>query len=98
MSWRPNKLTRAQMAERRQAAADLLQSGQWTQVAIAQELGVSEAAVSKWKSKLNTFGRRALEAQPGSGRPARLTPVQRRQCPTAPGRSQPPTSHASVHQ
>jgi len=67
------------MAERRQAAADLLQSGQWTQVAIAQELGVSEAAVSKWKSKLNTFGRRALEAQPGSGRPARLTPVQRRQ-------------------
>lgn len=78
MSWRPEKLTRTQMGERRQAGAQMLQSGDWTQAAIAKELGVSEAAVSKWKAKFKTHGRHALDAQPGSGRPAKLTRAQRR--------------------
>ncbi len=77
MSWRPERLTRAQMAERRLAGGEMLKSGDWTQAAIARELGVSEAAVSKWKSKLKTHGRRALQAQPISGRPAKLTRPQR---------------------
>ena len=47
--------------------------------AIARELGVSEAAVSKWKNKLGSKGRRALEAQPVPGRPAKLTDKQQRQ-------------------
>jgi transposase len=79
MTWRPEKLTRAQMAERRQTGAQLLKSGEWTQAAIAKELGVSEAAVSKWNSKLKTHGQRALQAQPISGRPAKLSARQRRQ-------------------
>ena len=79
MSWRPEKLTRVQLAERRQAGATMLQSGQWTQAAIARELGVSEAAVSQWKTKLETKGRHALDALPVTGRPAKLTPQQQRQ-------------------
>ena len=78
MSWRPAKLTRVQLAERRQAGATMLLSGQWTQAAIARELGVSEAAVSKWKTKLETKGRHALDALPVPGRPAKLTPKQQR--------------------
>ena len=79
MTWRPEKLTRVQLAERRQAGATMLQSGQWTQAAIARELGVSEAAVSKWKTKLETKGRHALDALPVPGRPAKLTDRQQRQ-------------------
>src|SRR4051794_33491526 len=78
MSWRPEKLTRVQLTERRQAGATMLQSGQWTQAAIARELGVSEAAVSKWKTKLATKGRHALDALPVPGRPAKLTDKQQR--------------------
>ena len=79
MSWRPENLTRTQMAERRQAGMRLLQSRQLTQAAIARELGVSEAAVSQWKTKLETKGQRASEAQPCTGRPAKLTEQQHRQ-------------------
>jgi transposase len=79
MSWRPEKLTRVQMAERRQAGVVMLQSGQSTQAAIARELDVSEAAVSQWKTKLATQGQRALAAQPATGRPAKLTHKQQRQ-------------------
>lgn len=79
MTWRPEKLTRVQLTERRQAGATMLESGQWSQAAIARELGVSEAAVSKWKSKLESKGRRALEALPVPGRPAKLTDQQHRQ-------------------
>ena len=57
----------------------MLQSGQWTQAAITRELGVSEAAVSKWKTKLETKGRHALDALPVPGRPAKLTGQQHRQ-------------------
>jgi transposase len=79
MSWRPEKLTRLQMAERRQAGVVMLKSGQSTQAAIARELEVSEAAVSQWKTKLETQGQRALAAQPATGRPAKLTNKRQRQ-------------------
>ena len=66
------------MAERHQVGADLLISGEMTQAAIAKELGASKAAVSKWKTKLETQDRRALDAQPASGRPAKLTSQHQR--------------------
>jgi biotin operon repressor len=45
------------MAERRQAGGVMLKSEQWSQAAIAREFGVSEAAMSKRKTKLETHGR-----------------------------------------
>jgi len=52
MTWQPEKLTRDQMAERRQAAVRLLRSGRMNQAAIARELGVSRAIISRWKKQL----------------------------------------------
>jgi predicted transcriptional regulator len=49
MTWQPKKLTREQMAERRAEATRLLEAGKMKQVEIARYLGVTEAAVSKWK-------------------------------------------------
>ncbi len=43
-----------------------------TQVQIARYLGVSEAAVSKWKKKLTEKGPQALEMQTATGRPPKL--------------------------
>ena len=76
MTWRPEKLTREQQTERREAGGRMLQSGQYTQAQIARELEVSEAAVSQWKKALEQGGRQALAARPIPGRPPRLTPVQ----------------------
>ena len=61
------------MAERRIEGARLLQSGEKTQVQIARHLGVSEAAVSKWKKKLKREGLEALQARKASGRPPKLS-------------------------
>lgn len=52
MTWQPKKLTREQQAERRAEAVRLLEAGEMKQVEIAQHLGVTEAAVSKWKRQL----------------------------------------------
>jgi DNA-directed RNA polymerase specialized sigma subunit len=63
MTWQPKKLTREQMAERRAEGVQLLQAGEMTQAQIARELGVSEAAVSRWKKKLAEGGPQALQAR-----------------------------------
>jgi len=60
------------MAERRAEGVRLLQAGEKTQVQIAQHLGVTEAAVSKWKKKLYEEGEEALRPRQASGRPAKL--------------------------
>jgi putative transposase len=78
MTWQPEHLTRDQMAERRAEGGRLLQEGQLSQHAIALELGVSDAAVSQWKSRLANGGPAALAPRSASGRPARLTPAQQR--------------------
>ena len=52
MKWQPKKLTRRQMAERRKEGVKLLKAGEKSQAEIARHLGVTEAAVSKWKKKL----------------------------------------------
>lgn len=77
MTWQPKKLTREQMAERRAEGVQLLQAGEMTQAQIARELGVSEAAVSRWKKKLAEGGPQALQARTASGRPPKLDEAAR---------------------
>ena len=60
------------MAKRRMEGVRLLQTGEMTQVQIARHLGVSEAAVSKWRKKLEEDGPQALELHKATGRPPKL--------------------------
>ena len=57
MTWRPKKLTREQMAERRMEGVRLLEKGSQSQAEIARILGVSEAAVCVWAKKLRNHGK-----------------------------------------
>jgi putative transposase len=76
MSWTPTKLTRAQMEERRLAAVQLLRRGKLSLSEIARRLGVSPAAVHKWRRRLDEGGKRALRRAATPGRPCKLTPKQ----------------------
>ncbi len=67
------------MAERRAEGVRLLQAGELSQAAIARHLGVSEAAVSKWKKTLQTDGLEALQARQAPGRPTKLSPDEQEQ-------------------
>jgi len=73
MIWKPKKLTREQMAERRKEGVRLLEQGKKSQAEIARNLGVSEAAVSVWQKKLKKHGKESLAQQKATGRPASLT-------------------------
>jgi transposase len=79
MSWRPTKLTRAQLEERRLEGARLLRQGKLSQAEIARHLGTSPAAVSQWKRTLDAKGRRALRRRHPAGRPRKLSAKQQRQ-------------------
>jgi transposase len=72
MTWQPKNLTREQQAERRAEAVRLLEAGEMKQVEIARHLGVTEAAVSKWKRQLAQEGPQALQLRKASGRPPKL--------------------------
>lgn len=72
MTWQPEKLTREQLGERRAEGVRLLEVGEKKQVEIARYLGVTEAAVSKWKRQLAEEGPQALQQRKASGRPPRL--------------------------
>ena len=67
------------MAERRAEGIRLLQSGKMSQVQIAQHLGVSEATISKWKKVLEENGPDGLQSRKASGRPPKLSTVQKEQ-------------------
>ena len=82
MTWQPKKLTREQMAERRAEGVRLLQTGELSQAQIARHLGVTEAAVSKWKKTLETQGPEALRARRATGRPPKLDATERSQLVT----------------
>ena len=79
MEWKPTRLTREQMEERRLEAAHLLRRGKLTQAEIARQLGVSRMAVSQWAARLAAGGVRQLRQRRSSGRPAKLTAAQRGQ-------------------
>src|SRR5256885_11757524 len=76
MVWRPGRLTREQMEERRLAAGRLLRAGRLTQAEIAREVGVSRASVTRWKQRLERGGMRALRRRRAPGRASRLTAAQ----------------------
>lgn len=63
------------MAERRAEGIRLLEAGEMTQAEVARHLGVTEAAVSKWKRQLSEEGPQALQARKATGRPAKLDNV-----------------------
>lgn len=60
------------MAERRAEGVRLLEAGEMTQAEIARHLGVTTAAVSKWKKQLVEEGAQALRMRKASGRPPKL--------------------------
>lgn len=63
------------MAERRAEGVRLLEAGEMLQAEIARDLGVTEAAVSKWKKQLVEEGPQALRARKATGRPPKLDDV-----------------------
>ena len=73
--WRPQRLTPAQLEERRLAAARLFpqcRAGRLSQSEIARDLGVSRQSVSRWYAAWGAAGRVALKARPKTGRPAQI--------------------------
>jgi putative transposase len=79
MTWRPKKLTRKQMAERRAEGGRLLEAGEMSQAEIARHLGVSEATISRWKQAMGKGGAEALKARKASGRRPKLNTDERQQ-------------------
>jgi len=79
MTWKPAKLSREQMEERRLAGAGLIRRGEMSHATIARQLGVSRAAVRNWAKQLEAEGLRGLRRRKPSGRPAKLNPEQRRE-------------------
>ena len=76
MGWQPTRLTRDQLAERRLAAARLLQAEQSSQAEIARQLGVSRASVTRWKQRLEQDGLRGLQRRAAPGRASDLSAAQ----------------------
>jgi transposase len=54
-----------------------LEQGDLKQVEIARHLGVTEAAVSKWRHQLEAQGAQALALHKASGRPPKLSAANR---------------------
>ena len=79
MEWKPTRLTREQMEERRLEAARLLRTGKLTQAEIARQFSVSRMTVSRWASQLKTGGVRQLRRRRGGGRHAKLSATQKQQ-------------------
>jgi transposase len=78
MTWQPSSLTRGQMEERRLAGARLLRSQRFSQAEIAEQLGVSRAAVNQWAQQLEAGGLRQLRQHKAPGRPAKLSRKQQK--------------------
>jgi len=66
--------------ERRKRAWALYQTG-WMQKDIAEALGVTKGAVSQWIKRGQEGGEAALQEQPKSGRPLRLSKADRQKLP-----------------
>lgn len=77
MTWKPSRLTREQMEERRLAGGRLLKAGKLSQAEIARHLGVSRAIVSKWNKKVEAEGIRGLRKRKAQGGQFKLSQEQR---------------------
>jgi transposase len=80
--WRPRRLTTAQLEERRLSAAQLFRAGRLTDAQIARHVGVTRAAVGRWRKAWRQGGAARLMARPKTGRPARLSAAQWRRLAT----------------
>jgi putative transposase len=78
--WQPSRYSRAQLEERRLAAAEWLRCGTHSHHEIAKHFGVSVHTVANWNGRLKRNG--SLQATVTSGRPSRLTPGQHDQLRT----------------
>lgn len=67
MPWKPTRLTKAQLEERRFKCAELFTADELNQQRIALELEVSSASISKWHAKWLEGGNAALNAKPHPG-------------------------------
>lgn len=61
--------------KRRERAYELYQEG-WQQKAIAEALGVSKGAVSKWLGRAEAEGKEGLKSHPAPGRQSKLSAEQ----------------------
>ena len=59
---------------RRYRALELKRAG-WTHEEIADALGVSKRAVSRWMKAIHEEGKMGLQARPHVGAPAKLSPA-----------------------
>jgi len=73
MTWKPSKLTREQMEERRLEGGRLLKEGNLSKAEIARQLGVTRGSVGAWAKAIETVGMRRLRKRKSSGRPSKLT-------------------------
>ena len=67
----------AELEHQRRTAARLLEQGMMP-IRVAEALGVSPAAVTRWKQAWQKGGEDALAGKPHPGGTSRLTPAQRR--------------------
>jgi transposase len=70
-----SKGTAFELEARRRTAVEKLGDG-WTQVAVAEFLGVHPVTVAKWMARHREQGAAGLAAKPTPGRPRFLTPSQ----------------------
>lgn len=77
MIWKPSRLTREQMEERRLEGGRMLKAGKLPQAEIARRLGVSRATVSEWAKKVKEEGIRGLRKRKAKGGASKLTNEQK---------------------
>lgn len=68
-----------ELEARRLEAIDLIIEKNQSQTDVAKKLGVSIRAVQYWIHTYRTAGKKGLQSVPRPGRPARLTPRQKKQ-------------------
>ena len=73
--WRPSRLSRSQLEERRLHFLKLRAAGDLTTQQLATHLGVSTSTIRQWNFQLRHEGEDALQATVSGGRPPRLTPA-----------------------
>ena len=76
MTWKPARLTREQMEERRLEGARMLKAGKLSKAEIARELGVTRGSVTAWAKAIEAGGIRRLRQQKSTGRKSKLSAEQ----------------------
>jgi transposase len=79
MQWKPQRLTREQMEERRLAAVKMLRRKRLSQAEIGRRLGVGRVAVCNWAKALEEKGKRGLRRRTSTGRPRKLSEPQQKE-------------------